>query len=115
MIRLITAAFPAIWLFATLMGLGLNLKLNPLLALVLAGAYTVLPIVGLKALLPARPLALPLAAWGMTLLTLGSLPQFFPGQSDRATARGFRDRSRPHAPPFSCSCHQGREEDVRRC
>jgi predicted aspartyl protease len=91
MIRLITAALPAIWLFATLIGLGLNLKLNPFLALVLAGAYTALPIVGLKSLLPARPLALPLAAWGMTLLTLGSLPQFFPGQSGRATARGFRE------------------------
>ena len=91
MIRLITAAFPAIWLLTTLTGLGLNLKVNPVLALVLAGTYTALPIMGLKALLPARPFALPLAAWGMALLTLASLPQFFPGQSAQAAARGARE------------------------
>jgi len=89
MIRLITAALPAIWLFATLTGLGLNLEVNPLLALVLAGVYTALPILGLKAILPARSFALPLAAWGMALLTLASLPHFFPGQAGPATARGI--------------------------
>ncbi|MEE3328569.1 MAG: retropepsin-like aspartic protease [Myxococcota bacterium] len=90
MIRLITAALPVLWVFATLIGLGLNLEVYPLLALFLAAVYTGLPILGLQALFPDRPLALPLAAWGMGLLILISLPLFFPGQSGQATARGTR-------------------------
>ena len=93
MIRLITALLPAIWLFATLMGLGLNLEVNPLLAWFLAAAYTAFPILGLKAILPPHPFALPVAAWGVTLLTLASLPQFFPAESGPATARGIRELS----------------------
>lgn len=91
MIRLITTALPILWLFATLAGLGLNFGIQPLLALFLAAAYSSLPILGLKTLLPTRPFALPLAAWGMAGLTLISLPLFFPGQSGQATARGIQE------------------------
>lgn len=88
MIRLMTTALPALCLVATLTGLGLERNINPIASVFLAGLLTVLPILGLKTLLPAQPWALPVSAWTLSLLLLASLPLYFPGQRAQATSKG---------------------------
>ena len=88
MIRLMTTVLPALCLGATLTGLGLERNLNPIASVFGAGLLTILPILGLKTLLPAQPWALPVSSWTLSLLLLASLPLYFPGQRVQATSKG---------------------------
>jgi len=76
---------------AALTGLGLAREAGGASALAAAICLSVLPILGLLSLSRSRtPLVTLLTAWLWSLLVLGSMPLYFPGERAQATASGLR-------------------------
>ncbi len=75
---------------AAMTGLGLAQNVIPTLALLVGFVLTLLPALGLGALLGSSPIMRIFALWVWALAMLVSLPMYFPGQRDDMTRNGLR-------------------------